>query len=384
MRRRSPLAASLAVALFAALAPASCGERSTSDSTVDSTSAASTSGSTGVSASANTSTSAAGGAAATSAGGSTASSSVGGGASSSSASTGGAGGCAPVRRYDYALPLTVALDCVPGNAPKTVFSVAVPDVGRALVRVSLDLAGAGDASLGVHGWSGHIDAGDLSFDRIINFGAGEDLCPGEQLTRRMLGYGKLTGAQHQVSFEMYQYRSTACANGVVTVLPTSTMTVWVEDPSDACAGRGIVATSYFRTIWDALGAGANMPIALTTSFTDVLSSSIDATSAGALHVMSQLEISPSATSNQCGNRFETGIAALTSGGSYVVTETGGYPQSGGQTHLLLAPELLLPGAPIGVHTFGIAAAVNQAAQAGAPVGTTSSGDTVLAIVVESP
>jgi hypothetical protein len=265
-----------------------------------------------------------------------------------------------------------------------VFSVAVPDEGRALVRVSLNLAGAGDASLGVHGWSGHIDAGDPSFDRIINFGAGEDLCPGEQLTRRMLGYGKLTAAEHQVSLEMYQYRSTACANGVVTILPTSTMTVWVEDPSDACAGHGIVATSYFRTIWDALGAGANMPIAMTTSFTDILSTSIDATSAGTLHVMSQVEMSPSATSNQCGNRFETGVAALTSGGSYVATETGGYPQSGGQTHLLLAPELVQSGAAVGVHTFGVAAAVNQAAQTGAPVGTTSSGDTVLAIVVEPP
>lgn len=376
MRRRSTRTSSLTFALLvAAFASASCDESSSTDSGTSSSSAGAASGST--SASAGGAGGAGGGGANTGASADSSSSS-----GSGSTSTGGAG-CAPVRRYDYALPLTVALDCVPGNAPKTVFSVAVPDEGRALVRVSLNLAGAGDASLGVHGWSGHIDAGDPSFDRIINFGAGEDICPGEQLTRRMLGYGKLTPAEHQVSLEMYQYRSTACANGVVTILPTSTMTVWVEDPSDACAGHGIVATSYFRTIWDALGAGANMPIAMTTSFTDILSTSIDATSAGTLHVMSQVEMSPSATSNQCGNRFETGVAALTSGGSYLATETGGYPQSGGQTHLLLAPELVQSGA-VGVHTFGVAAAVNQAAQAGAPVGTTSSGDTVLAIVVEPP
>jgi hypothetical protein len=100
-----------------------------------------------------------------------------------------------------------------------------------------------------------------------------------------------------------------------------------------------------------------------------------------MHVISQSEMSPAGTSNTCGDRTETGVAAISENGNYVAEQEGGYPQSGGETHLLLGPELTLPKQPAGTYVFGIADAVNQTAQDGAPVGATFSGDTILAVVL---
>lgn len=295
--------------------------------------------------------------------------------------SGGSSGCAAVRTYNYVLNAPVALACVPGGSPSTVFDVSIPDQGRALVRLNLNLVGVGNASAGVHGWSAHIQTGDASFEDLINFGAGEDLCPGESMSRSMLGYGSLTSLSNHVNVTMHQYRDTACVDGTVTIAAGSSIDVWVEDPDPACVETGIVARSYFRTVWKQFGAGANMPIAMTTSFTEVLDASIALSAPRDLLVLSQLEISPASTSNVCNNRFQTAVAAITQAGSYLSTEERGYPQSGGQTHVLLSPSLSVSGATGPTATFEIAAAVNQAEQIGAPVGTTSSGDTVLAIVI---
>lgn len=305
---------------------------------------------------------------------------MGGGGGTTTEGGGGEGGCAAVSVHTFTLGKSIGLSCVPGGSPADVFDVSVPATGRALVSLELDLVGVGPASAGVHGWSASVQAGDPSFDRIINFGAGEDLCPGETLTRKLLAYGKLTATHDRVQVPMYQYRDTACIDGVVTIADTSTLTVWVEDPAEACAESGIVARSYFREVWDVHGSGADMPISMTTTFNDVLSAPFVVPANADLRVLSQLEMSPSSTLNVCGDRFQTGVAAITHEGSYLAVEELGYPQSGGQTHLLLAPELFMPGAPPGPVEYGIAAAVNQTQQVGAPVGATFSGDTVLGIV----
>jgi hypothetical protein len=311
-----------------------------------------------------------------------------GGAGGSSGGAGGTGGgpqgCAPVRKYVYPLARSVSLNCVPGNAPVLVFDQPVPDQGLTLVRLNLNLFGVGALSLGVHGWSSTVQVGDPAFPKIINFGAGEDLCPEEQLTRRMLAYGDLTPEHDRITVTMSQYRSSDCQNGVVNLAADSSLEVWVEDPSPECRERSIAAASYFRTIWDQFGAGTDMPVGMTTSFTDVLSTTLETEGPAQLHVLSQLEMSPAQTSNQCGNRFETGVAAITQSGAYLASETGGYPTSGGQTHLLLAPELTMQPTLGGPVVFEIAAAVNQTAQSGALVGATFSGDTVLAIVASPP
>ncbi len=305
----------------------------------------------------------------------------GGGGSGGEGGSGGGSGCVPLRTYTHALSAPVALSCVPGGSPSTVFDVSIPDQGRALVRLNLNLVGAGASSAGVHGWSANIQTGDPSFGDIINFGAGEDLCPGEAMSRSMLGYGELTALANQVTVVMHQYRDTACVDGTVTIAAGSSIEVWVEDPDPACVETSIVARSYFRTIWNQFGAGANVPIAMTTSFSEVLEASIAHSVPSDLLVLSQLEISPASTANLCNNRFQTAVAAITQAGSYLTTQELGYPQSGGQTHVLLSPSLSISGAAGPLSTFAIAAAVNQNEQIGAPVGTTSSGDTVLAIVV---
>jgi hypothetical protein len=85
----------------------------------------------------------------------------------------------------------------------------------------------------------------------------------------------------------------------------------VEDASTECRERSIVAASYFRTIWEQFGAGADIPVGMTTSFTDVISATLDTEGPSQLRVLSLLEMSPALTSNQCGNRFETFVAAIT-------------------------------------------------------------------------
>jgi len=294
---------------------------------------------------------------------------------------GGQAGCQPVRHYVFPLNQTLSLACVPGNEPTLVFDQVVPDQGHTLVRLNLNLFGAGASEAGVHGWSSSLEVGDPTFPERINFAAGEDLCPGEQLTRRMLGYGDLSASNDRITVTMSQYRSSDCQNGVVNVAADSALEVWVEDPQPECRNRSIVAESYFKHIWELYGDGTSMPLSLDTSFSEVLTASLELDQPSNLQVLSQLEMSPAATSNQCGNRFETGVAAITQSGSYLSTEVGGYPPSGGQTHLLLSPEFVQTNAGPGLVEFGIAAAVNQSAQAGALVGATFSGDTVLAIVV---
>jgi hypothetical protein len=157
--------------------------------------------------------------------------------------------------------------------------------------------------------------------------------------------------------------------------------VWVEDASEACQDRDIVLTSYFRTIWDAYGAGANMPVSLNTSITDMVQATIHTNSSSRLRVLGQTEISPSATTNACGNRLETGFAYL-HGSQISQTVRGGFAPSGGMSHVLISPEVVLEAQPAGSYTVSLASGVDQTVRDGALAGATFSGDTFLALVSE--
>jgi hypothetical protein len=270
---------------------------------------------------------------------------------------------------------------VPGNSDVVAFSQAIPDTGHALVKFTLNLRAVGDASLGVHGWAGTGYVGDPGYPRQMSWGAGEDLCPGESLTKYLAAYGNLTPASPAVSFAMHEYRSTACQNGVVVVSAGSTVDVWVEDASAGCQDRDIVLTSYFRTIWDAHGVGANVPVALNTNITDMVQATIDTSSSGRLRVLGQTEISPAATANQCGNRFETGFAYV-HGSQISQVVRGGFAPSGGMSHVLISPEIVLEAQPAGTYTVGLASGVDQVIRDGALAGATFSGDTFLALISE--
>lgn len=290
--------------------------------------------------------------------------------------------CKPVRKYTYTLASDRALQCVPGNAFVSIFDQAVPDQGRALARVTFSLAGAGGANLGLHGWSAQMGLGDPGFAGAIAYGVGEDLCPGEALSKRWLMFGDLVPGKDRVRVDAAQYRSSACQNGVVVVKAGSTLEVWVEDAQVACQGKDIRAASYFQKIFASAGPGANQPVSLGTNLTSMVSLSLTTQSSARHRVLGHSEISPASTSNTCGNRVETAVSFLSTNGAYTANDRAGYPTSGGQTHVLLSPEHVAEMQPPGTYTFGIAAAVDQVAQVGALAGTTVSGDTVVAVIVE--
>jgi hypothetical protein len=264
----------------------------------------------------------------------------------------------------------------------SIFDQVVPDQGRALARVTFSLAGAGPSTLGVHGWSAQTSIGDPAFAGAISYGVGEDLCPGEVLSKRWLMFGNLGAGKDRIRVDAAQYRSSACNNGVVAVKAGSTLEVWVEDPLPACQGKDIRAASYFQKIFASAGPGANQPVTLGTNLTPMVSLSLTTERSARHRVLGQSEVSPASTSNACGNRTETAVAFLSTNGAYTASERAGYPTSGGQTHVLLGPEHVAEMQPPGTYTFGIAAAVDQVAQVGALAGTTVSGDTVVAVVVE--
>ncbi|MGE0527190.1 MAG: hypothetical protein AB7G93_10165 [Bdellovibrionales bacterium] len=290
-------------------------------------------------------------------------------------------GCQPVRKYTYTLASDQSLSCTPGNSYLNVFDVSVPDTGRVLARATLNVVGYGDSSLGVHGWTAQTKIGDPDFSHAINFGVGEDVCPGESLSKRLLAYGNLTSTSSRIQISAAAYRSQACQNGTVRIAAGSTLEVWVEDSATHCMGKDIAATSYFRTIWGLYGSGANVPTYLTTNLTALATTSLTTTAPSTLRIMAQSEVSPSSTSNACGNRYQTAGAFISLNGTYVADETAGYAPSEGMSHVLLSPEYVISTSS-GTHTATVSSAVNQTVQVGAQAGATFSGDSIIAIVIE--
>jgi hypothetical protein len=292
--------------------------------------------------------------------------------------------CRPVRHLTYPIAVDTPLNCKPPGADVVVFTKAIPERGRALARLTLELKGVGPTTYGVHGWSGYGTVGDLSYPRKMTWGAGEDLCPGEAMQKSLFAFGALTDSVDTISFSMHSYRSAACQNGVVTVSAGSKVDVWVEDPQEHCRDRDIVFRSYFQSVWDADGAGANKPVAMTTDPTVMVDATITTTTTAPLRVLAQTEISPSATLNRCGDRFETGFLHLSSSAGYSAVTRAGFAPSEGMTHVLIAPEVVIAAQPPGSVTFKVAPGVDQTIRVGALAGATFSGDTFLVLISERP
>lgn len=264
-----------------------------------------------------------------------------------------------------------------------VFDQTIPDRGRALVRANYIIKGTGSTSGIVHGWSAQVDSmGDAQFAGMINFGVGEDSCPGEVLTKRALYFGNLTDSGSRVALNAYSYRSSSCENGAITIGSGSTLEVWVEDSNPACVGKDVVAYSYFKQNWAINGSGSSNPIGLDTNLTTLLSTQFESPGMGTLKVYGQTEVSPSSTANQCGNRYQTAAGFVGLDGSWQTGDTQGYAPSGGMSHVLLSPQAQMAVSSKRMISISLGAAVNQAEHVGAPTGGTYSGDTILGIVFE--
>ncbi|MCY1067332.1 hypothetical protein OV090_21475 [Nannocystis sp. RBIL2] len=257
--------------------------------------------------------------------------------------TTGPGECAPVTSETFTLAQDVLLACG-AMAAVDVFDVPLRHRGPAVARATLTIEHTQSVPE-IHFWNATVLVGESQY----GFGIGDDLCSGYQpVTRQNLGYGVLTEASDRVKVPMYQ-GSAPCTDGALAVRTGSTLTVWYADPTPGC--ERVAYTSWYAT------QGFEATYVWQTMMSPILALAIDTPPGTQALLMSVVEGSPDKNPNAvCGAETQTLVSQLRDGGAVLHQAEMLLPASGGQGHLVLANEALLPGA--GPHAVDLAVGAN--------------------------
>ncbi|SFF50117.1 hypothetical protein SAMN02745121_09204, partial [Nannocystis exedens] len=251
--------------------------------------------------------------------------------------------CAPVTSETFTLTQDVLLACG-AMAAVDVFDVPLRHRGPAVARATLTIEHTQSVPE-IHFWNATVLVGESEY----GFGIGDDLCSGYQpVTKQNLGYGLLTDASDRVKVPMYQ-GSAPCTDGALAVRAGSTLTVWYADPTPGC--ERVAYTSWYAT------QGFEATYVWQTMMSPILALPIDTPPGTQALLMSVVEGSPDTNPNAvCGAETQTLVSQLRDGGAVLHQAEMLLPASGGQGHLVLANEALLPGA--GPHAIDLAVGAN--------------------------
>jgi len=254
-----------------------------------------------------------------------------------------AGGCAPVTNETFTLAADVLLKCG-AMAAADVFDVQPAHRGPAVARATLTIEHTQSVP-DIHFWNATVLVGESQY----GFGIGDDLCSGYQpVSKQNLGYGVLTDAASRVRVPMYQ-GSAPCTDGALVVRAGSTLTLWYADPTPGC--ERVQYTSWYAT------HGYEATYVWQTMMSPILALAIDTPPGTQALLMSVVEGSPDKNPNAvCGAETQTLVSQLRDGGAVLHQAEMLLPASGGQGHLVLANEALLPGA--GPHAVDLAVGAN--------------------------
>ncbi|WP_096328699.1 hypothetical protein [Nannocystis exedens] len=243
----------------------------------------------------------------------------------------------------FTLTQDVLLACG-AMAAVDVFDVPLRHRGPAVARATLTIEHTQSVPE-IHFWNATVLVGESEY----GFGIGDDLCSGYQpVTKQNLGYGLLTDASDRVKVPMYQ-GSAPCTDGALAVRAGSTLTVWYADPTPGC--ERVAYTSWYAT------QGFEATYVWQTMMSPILALPIDTPPGTQALLMSVVEGSPDTNPNAvCGAETQTLVSQLRDGGAVLHQAEMLLPASGGQGHLVLANEALLPGA--GPHAIDLAVGAN--------------------------
>lgn len=244
--------------------------------------------------------------------------------------------CRPPRLHTFTLTEPKALQCSPTQVP--VFEVAIPDTGQALARATMIYANDSDlGTAAIYFWNTGVYVGSGNGIQI-----GADMCPGVATAPRpTLGFGSLDQGKNATVRVASMSGAAACVNGAVSVLPGSTLEVWVEDPNPACRGTDIgfastVAMPAFRG--EAGWPWSNEP-------RKMLGVSIPASEAARskLTIVSAVEATPRANPNRvCGAEETEGASAraslVSSQAGVLASRRARFPASQGMGHVVFGVE----------------------------------------------
>jgi len=219
------------------------------------------------------------------------------------------------------------LPCTPGSAE--VFSLKIPDSGRALAQAKLVFRN--NHNNDIYYWGSSVTVGSPE----ISYAVGDDICPSSSTgTKAILGSGRIDSENSYVKVLAYQ-GSGACTNSQISVFSGGTLTVWVEDPRPECAGKDLGLVSTYQTL------GLTQLYTWTTSMTELLKLQVrPAKDRSQIRVLGSVEGSPDQNPNSvCGQEAATLISQVsTSLHGVLDTQTNAIPASQGMGHLVLSPE----------------------------------------------
>jgi len=236
------------------------------------------------------------------------------------------GSCRAPRHYQY---LTEPgqnrwLSCA---ANTEVFSVEIPDEGKAIVRYSAPFLNSNASQ--IYYWYSMAQVGEGT----PSYAVGDDICPGFQTAYKTnLGYGPLTSKNHTVKIFAGQ-GSSPCNNGNVIAMNGGIVDVWVEDPRPECVGKDIGMVSTYEKI------GQNY-FGWSTNGSEILKLNVPSENAenrGHIVAIGVVEGSPATNPNtSCGSEaasLSSYLSVATKGN--VSFETGVIPASSGMGHVVL-------------------------------------------------
>ena len=148
--------------------------------------------------------------------------------------------CQPPRHYQYSSPTGYSLQCTPSQIP--IFSVTVPDTGRAIARATIAVENWSDHA---YYWAASVHVGSPIYANAV----GDDICTrsygsAANQNKSILGYGTLTAGNQTITVNAYQ-GSYDCSNGAMTTFSGNTLDVWVEDNDPSCVGKDIMVKDYY-------------------------------------------------------------------------------------------------------------------------------------------
>jgi hypothetical protein len=244
--------------------------------------------------------------------------------------------CRPPRRYTFTLTEPKALQCVPTQTP--VFEVEIPDTGQTLARANIIYANDSDlGTAAIYYWNTGVYVGSANGIQI-----GADICPRmETAPRPTLGFGYLDQQRNATVRVASMSGAAACVDGAVSVLPGSTLEVWVEDPDAACRGTDVGFASTFPI--PAFRSEAGWP--WSSEPRKMLSVAIPASAAtrSGLTIVSAVEATPRRNPNQvCGAEDMEGASAsaalVSSRAGILASQRARFPASQGMGHVVLGVE----------------------------------------------
>ena len=237
--------------------------------------------------------------------------------------------CQPPRHYQFSSPTGYSLQCAPSQIP--IFSVTVPDTGRAIARATIAVENWSDHA---YYWAASVHVGSP----IYNYAVGDDICTrsygsAANQNKSILGYGTLSPGNQTVTVNAYQ-GSYDCSNGAMTTFSGNTLDVWVEDDSPACVGKDIVVKDYYADY------GFTNIFQWQTYMTPMLQiqTTVPQGRSSAL-LLSSVEATPDPNPNtQCGSETATFVTQQVFNGSSVALRSQVSPGYAGMSHIVLALE----------------------------------------------